>query len=342
MTISEAQRLLGVEETDEMKTVKWKFRKLMVQYHPDAVHSDHPEYIKKAQLLNEAYALLRKTHLSPKVKSSKKKNQNQKAKRQTAQEQTTQRHDTMSWKGKKLEQAFVERTIFQSHGLWEDNSLDFYEVACGKYEWNPDLEEFPCFLHSIHLAVVQLLEKVESQQNIYSSEAIKEKRYVYQMQLFYLLASQYIAPLYCLNKLAEPEQKDEQDRNVYRFAASLVISRKDRRVYKLEPGQMLFLSSLKNNRIMVADADGTQLGYLSFAEDYLYYILIPILRNRRAQGKCVIRKKEPGRGRMAEPKINIDFYLRMEASAEEINSSNQNLQIAEILSRYSTMLASDM
>lgn len=50
MTIQEAASILGVIRQDDVRAIKQKFRKMIGQYHPDAVGSDEPEHIKKAQL----------------------------------------------------------------------------------------------------------------------------------------------------------------------------------------------------------------------------------------------------------------------------------------------------
>ena len=59
MDIDQAKKILDVSEEDDKTVIKKKFRRLMGRFHPDAIGSDRPEHIRKAQELNEAYRLLR-------------------------------------------------------------------------------------------------------------------------------------------------------------------------------------------------------------------------------------------------------------------------------------------
>jgi len=67
MTLSEACTILGVQELDEMPTIKKAYRKLVKQFHPDVITASgaSEDYIQEAtvkvQQINEAYELLKKT-----------------------------------------------------------------------------------------------------------------------------------------------------------------------------------------------------------------------------------------------------------------------------------------
>lgn len=321
MTIQEACEILGVTKQEDDKRIKLQFRKLMTKYHPDAVGSDAPEHIKKAQRINEAYTLLRK--------------------RTTADQEEVVKRTV--WKGKINNEAFTERIIYVSV-TWEEYGSEYYEVAKGRYEWDPELEEFECFLKSLNQVVMELLEKAEYKNEIYNDYGYdrKARRFDYQLQLFHLLAHQFVSPVSCLKKLAEPEQIDGQGRTIYQFQAFLGTKGSGAAfsaMSKLKSGDFVYATSLKNNRIYVSDAAGTMLGHLSFADDQLYYVIIPILQNHMAQVKFVVREIEVHRRtRPYRVKVNVDLYLRMEDVTKEVTLSGHNEKIVALLKEYDDYL----
>ncbi len=66
--ISDAYKILGVKETDDMATIKKAYRKLVRQYHPDIIKSQGKDdsYIKEAtaktQEINQAYEMIKEIH----------------------------------------------------------------------------------------------------------------------------------------------------------------------------------------------------------------------------------------------------------------------------------------
>ncbi|BCN31056.1 J domain-containing protein [Anaeromicropila herbilytica] len=318
MTIKEAASILGVTSQDDVKTIKQKFRIMMGQYHPDVVESDKPEHIKKAQLINEAYSILREYKVNEKEIPIA----------------------TPVWKAKVIENAFTERNIYMV--LWEDYEKEYIEVTRGKYEWDPDLEEFDCLLKSLNHAVVELLENIEHKNGIYYDYDIKANRFPFQVRLFHILSGQYILPVSCLKKLVEPIKIDAQKRNIYKFQALLGTkgeSKIFRAMIRLKKGDLLYADSLMNNRIVVSDENGTSLGHLYFSEDSLYYVIIPILQKHLAQVKFVVNALEVKRNiRPYAVRVNIDLYLRMEHMEEIGVDSCLNLTIEDVLNSYDSNL----
>jgi len=70
MTVEEACKILGVNETDDMNSIKKTYRKQVRQYHPDLIKSQDKDeaYIAestaKMQELNQAYDLMKELHKS--------------------------------------------------------------------------------------------------------------------------------------------------------------------------------------------------------------------------------------------------------------------------------------
>ena len=67
---------------------------------------------------------------------------------------------------------------------------------------------------------------------------------------------------------------------------------------------------LKNHRLFVRNKTGKESGYISFKDDRLYYIIIPLLEQKSAQVKIKIPKKQY-RLNTKKPHNykNIDFLL---------------------------------
>lgn len=327
MRLEEAYKILDIQEDADEKTIKQHFHRKISQYHPDASLGTKLENVEKAQKINEAYALLKKSIASGRMNTARK----------------MKKQKEPIWPGKVNEAAFVERNIYVSFFSSEWRQDDCNQVTRGRYLWDPDLEEFELLLRSLNHAVLDLMEQIERQNEIYHvDEYMKKMRFPYQTKLFHCLTSQFIYPVSCLRKIAQPYQTEQSGKIIYKFRAFLGVKKTSPLFYtmgKLKEGDLLYPVSLKNNRIMVADADGSELGHLSIEEDQLYYILIPILESHKAQVKIVVDESQVNRKhRPFQVTVNVALYLRMEQSVEEIIKKNQNLVIAGILEQYDTFI----
>jgi len=65
MSTEEAYKILGVNETDDMNSIKKTYRKLVREYHPDIIKSQNKDetYIEEAtaktQEINQAYQIIK-------------------------------------------------------------------------------------------------------------------------------------------------------------------------------------------------------------------------------------------------------------------------------------------
>lgn len=364
MVLKEAYRILEVKETDDEKTIKLQFRKKISMYHPDVVGSDHPEHLKKAQQINEAYALLRKhkERIKKGQHHSNHANGNSFYESQYNQydsysyeeqggahwywdtEQTYYEEETPAWEGKLNESAFVERDIYRAPytDIWQQDECK--KVARGKYYWNPDQEDFPMLLRSLNKATIELMEQIERQNRVYFDydDIADQRRFEFQTKIFNCLAGQFIEPVACLKKVTEPARTDKQGRSIYAFRALLGAKGSSKAFHALEyleVGDLLYPSAVSNNRIMVHDAQDTELGYLSLDDDQLYYLIIPILQYHKAQVRIAVTETQINKHtRPFQAKINVNLYLRMEQNLDEVNRTDQNLKIAEVLNQYETYL----
>lgn len=147
----------------------------MIQYHPDAVGSDTPEYRKKAQQINEAYSILHE-------KRAVKENIPAKA---------------VVWKDRIVEHVFTERNVYMI--LWEGFKIEYITITNGKYACNLDLGEFDCLLKSLNETALEKLEQIERRNGIYSDEEFKTGKFPYHVRRFHCLAGQLIV-VYRLKK----------------------------------------------------------------------------------------------------------------------------------------------
>lgn len=321
MDLKEAGRILDISECDNINEIKRKYRRLMGRFHPDALGSESPEHIRRAQEINEAYRILKKSR-GNKIASGNS--------RQNAE-----------WMSEKNENAFCPRNIYLYYSMETEAGKLYYKTARGKYMWDPDEEEFYLFIASLSHAAKELLEQVEEKASFETQKHPlfeKTEKFKLQAKLVHCLIWQYTNPVKILRKIAEPEECDNQGRPIYHFPAFLEPENNFARgtpETAVKAGGVLYPKGFRKNRIMVSDRTGRTSGYLSFADDCLYLCVIPLLKSRAAQVKMSLRsedsKERPSRG---GNKMKVDFYFRLEKNAEEHRNPDQNLRIAGILREY--------
>ena len=88
-------------------------------------------------------------------------------------------------------------------------------------------------------------------------------------------------------------------------------------------------------RVYLKDDDGEELGYLSFRDDRMYYIVIPLFEQRRVRVTIQVSDApaSQGKGRNASFYQNLDLCIRLDPSQQYL-PENLNLRIAKILSEY--------
>lgn len=321
MDLEQAKRILNISAEDDIGAVKRKYRRLIGCHHPDAIGSDRPEHIRRAQEINEAYNLLKK---SAGLAAAGKK--------------------TKGWQGIVNEKAFCDRNIYLYYTLEVSEKKPYYQTARGRYMWDPEEEDFELFLTSIRHAVKEMLEKTEERVSSpwYEDMLAETEKFEFQVQLFTCLAMQYVDPVKTLRKIAEPKQTDGKGREIYRFRAFLGAKGQSQ-VWKtmtsLQKGDTVYPASFRGNKIAVMDGSRRSLGHLSLEDDQLYFCIIPLLKKRLARIKMTVRDTEVSKKtRPYRVKVELDFLFRLEEAAEQYADSESNLRIADILNRYERML----
>lgn len=282
MNVAQARRLLSVTEEDDLHSMKKKYRQLMNTCHPDALGSEEPEHIRRAQEINEAYQLL-KNH--PHAFDSMWKPQGK----------TCPKRKRPTWAGVVNEQAFCERNVYLYYTMETEEGHPYYRAARGKYLWEPKEEDFQLFLISIHEVVKELMEHTDKTMAVRS-------------RLFQYLAEQFIEPVKVLRKIAKPVRLDQEGREIYRFRAYL----KEDRQHPLREKTLLYPKAFQGSRILVQDKNGMEYGHLSFEDDRIYFCIIPLLKEKLARVKMEV----------LDGKVIFYFRLEKEAEQYRIPDRN--------------------
>ena len=347
MNQQQARHILGITPEDDKTAIKKKYRGLMGQFHPDAQTAENAgtsDSIRKAQEINEAYEYLKK-HTTVFQRSDVK-----------AKGTGSRRTGGMGggaesiwkdrppkkpqWTGKINEKAFCERNVYLRYSMDVAENTDklYYQVARGRFLWNPETEDFTLFVTSLHHATKELLEQAEEKANAYSAA----DRFTVQSKLFYHLSAQFADPVMILEKIAKPEKTDETGRAIYHFHTSLGADATQstyRQLTALQSGDAVYPLAFRENKIIVCRQKQYPLGHLSFEDDRLYFSLIPLLQEKLAQVQMKVKKVQVFRkSHPYKVKVDIDLYFRTEKHWKEYKGRDRNLEIAEILQQYEDSL----
>ncbi len=114
MNIAYARKLLSVTEKDDLQSLKKKYRRLMSECHPDALGSDNPAHIRRAQEINEAYQLLKKEAHAFRTKMSGREDRRYGREGKKSEREEKKRPE---WTGQVNERAFRDRKIYQYYSM---------------------------------------------------------------------------------------------------------------------------------------------------------------------------------------------------------------------------------
>lgn len=326
MTKKEAYRILGLAPGAEIREIKKRYRQLMLTAHPDtgAVRPVHD-----AQKLNAAYSVLKKEtsdrRLSrPDTESGR--HPDGEAKKHTG-----------AWDAPVNPFAYREREILHYAEDQEGTVLGTFCIARGKYLWEIQ-EDFPLFLLSIYRCSAGILAEID--EALFGSEA-PACRHSVQAELSYLLAQQFMDAPAAIKQLAQAAADDPQGRPVYRFSAMLEYGKKAVPEHAGSPsgrplisGEPLFPSSLRRHRLFLKDRAGQELGYLSFPDDRLYYIIIPLFEQKRVQVRVQAASGQTSRPGAPGAYQNLKLWLRFSDKNVSGPPENLNLRIERLLEAY--------
>ena len=317
MTRTRACLILGITADAGMSEIKKAYRKLMHQVHPDTDAFHTIKYAYTAQEINEAYGFLCKVGTAQTKQDSSKAASPQ-------QTSFTRRSDSRTrWNAPLNPNAYTERNIYHYVEDYDCSIIGNIILDTGKFLWQPE-EDFPLFLKSIFECGKKILEKAEQESGHTLSSS---RRAEIQPKLVYLLAQQFIDATETLKMLIKPSVKE--DCNIYHIPAMLELSLN---APVLPAGSVLYPAAIQNHRLFLKLKNGQTIGYLSFHDDRLYYIVIPLFEQRRAQVKIRISDKtEQKKSRNSSLYKNLDFWLKVPHISNGTFPENISLQLEQLL-----------
>ena len=349
MTEQEARRILGVSPEADFDEIKKRYRRLMLQVHPDTDIRGEKQLTAHAQRNNLAYETLKKRN-SGKIPFSSHQEQRtgQKDSRKEKQEKDSGFHarkaSRPAWDAPVNLHAYSEREILHYAEDADGSVLGTFCIAKGKYLWTVE-EDFPLFLLSISRCAKALLDEAEDRlvrQEVPARLNQTLPRSQVLADLVYLLAQQFIDSTGLLEQLAKKRTADSSGNPVFYLPAMLEAAPG---LLPPEDGCPLYPARLSRHRLYLKDASGRELGYLSFPDDRLYYVIIPLFEQRRVQvqirtagtqetasrpGKPQGSRKKKDAGRYR----HLHLWIRFSAESGSSLPENLNLQIERLLADY--------
>ena len=335
MSVEQAYKILAVPRSADIKAIKKKYRKLMLKVHPDSLKSGKNTYQYSAQEINEAYSIIIK-YLSDNKMSGYFNNSSDDSysseytyDEEYYQDYNSYASDGGNWDAPVNDNAYTSRNIYHYAEGARGNITGSFVIAKGKYIWTIE-EDFSLFIRSISESRDKLLSGIDNRRKGSISDT---SRAVIKAQLAYLLAQQYIDATYTLNELITPVKQN----NAQIFYIDSMLEMPANAPF-LRAGMTLYPQSLKNHRLYLKTKSGNAAGYISFRDDRLYYIIIPLLEQKRAQVKVQIAARQDKNNTRHNVKYkNLDFWIRIFDDNSGTFPESINMQIGEILTKYSKM-----
>lgn len=321
MTQEEACRVLGVLPGAKPDQIKKKYRQLMHRLHPDAGSSEGALHL--VQQINVAYSLLKNRLPGNSFSETGEENVN-------AFHRRPDGHGT--WSAPVNEHAYRERKILCYAEGHEGEIIGTFTIASGRYFWTIE-EDFPLFLRSIYNCGKEILDEIDTS---FGQGSSSSRRSRIQADLTYLLAQQYIDASSLLGKLAARVTTDREGQEIFYFPAMLETSGQNASGI-LTADMPLSPAGIKNHRLYLKDTTGQEIGYLSFADDRLYYVLIPLFEQRQV----LVRLHTAGSGKGTFPSSRkrnagyrrLHLWMKFKKDSSQMPES-LNLQISRLLEKY--------
>lgn len=308
MTAQKAYQILGIPPGTGKDEIKKRYRKLMTQVHPDVCASSQETYEYSAQEINSAYAVLMKEKgVSGRSASKAKKN--------------------AAWDAPVNVNAYAEREVLQYAEDYDGTVLGTFCVAKGKYLWKTD-EDFPLFLRSMYKCSKELLDEIDEK---LCREEVSSKRQKIQAELTYLLAQQFIDGSALLTELAEEKKVSPDGDRIFYFPSMLELTSG---AVSVKAGETLYPSAVKNHRLYLKNQAGQELGYLSFSDDRLYYLVIPLFEQKRVQVKVQAAEAKTEKRRRTVRYQKLDLWVKLLNKDIGRLPESLNLQIERLLEKY--------
>ena len=292
MNINEAYRILGASRSEDENSIKKKYKRLLFVHHPDSKsHRGETSDDGMAAKIIEAYRLLRK-----------------------GEGIEVEQAEDYRWEADVNELAFSDRAVYVQYKIYDDEELPLSKVAEGKYIWDPDLEDFPFFSKSVFEAA---RDTVSENCDHFSPDKL--------IEVFHLMMQEYVFPADSARKLGKLTGSDQLTKD-FEFTGYI----------KLNPGNKgeVFHEGvpidiyLSDNKVVAQDlVTGTFLGDISFDEDSLYYVILPLLEEPEVNTTARMQKLiKTGRNKNTIM-VSISLTIPNELQDRKVSHKEQILKI---------------
>ncbi len=289
MTLKEAYKILGASGQDGEREIKTKYKKLLIMYHPDSDPTGQrdPEDDEKIRLVIEAYRKIRESEGKPYFDTYE-----------------------FTWDAFENKAAFSRRDIYVQFKMY-DEELPLSRMARGRFVWDPDMEEFRLFSKSVLEACREVMTDHDTTP---SPDRIRD--------IFHLMMQEYVLPTDAARKIGRKVREDA-DEEVFAFSGFVKENPADLRSTSVHIGEPLNIFLREDRAIVEEIVTGRTYGTVSFDEDELYYVILPLLEDPRVQSHAAITKVE--KSRRPGNRMNVVIELTIPRDLTDTPVSNGEL-----------------
>ena len=288
MTLKEAYKVLGASKHDEDREIKTKYKKLLIMYHPDSDpnRKRNPEDDKKIRQVIEAYKKIRESEGEPSFDSYE-----------------------FSWDAFENKNAFSERNIYVQFKMY-DEDLPLSKMARGRFVWDPDMEEFRFFSKSVLEACKDVL---IDYQIASAPDKVKD--------IFHLMMQEYVLPADAARKIGN-RVKEGEISETFSFIGFIKDTAADKRRSGVRTGEPLNIFLREDRAVVEEIVTGKILGSVSFDEDELYYVILPLLDDPEVEARASITKAETVR---SGSRMHVEIELTIPRNLKDTLAVNGSL-----------------
>ncbi len=289
MTLKEAYKILGVSKENTDREIKAKYKKLLIMYHPDSDPSRKrdPEDDEKVRQVIEAFRKIRESEGEPYFDAYE-----------------------FTWAALENKAAFSERNIFFQFKIY-DEALPPSKMARGRFVWDPDMEEFPLFTKS----VLEACKEVMTDHDVIP-DPVKVK------DIFHLMMQEYVLSADAARKIGKKVREDG-DKEIYSFTGFIKDEQGSSHESKPNSGEPLNIYLREDRAVVEKIVTGKVLGSISFDEDELYYVVLPLLEDPKVDARATITKVESSRRK--KERVSVAIELAIPKDLTDIPVSNERL-----------------
>jgi curved DNA-binding protein CbpA len=289
MTLKEAYKILGASKQDDDREIKAKYKKLLIMYHPDSdpTRKRNSEDDEKIRQVIEAYKKIKESGGQPIFDTYE-----------------------FTWDAFENKAAFSERNIYVQFKMY-DEELPLSKMARGRFVWDPDMEEFRLFSKSVLEVCKDIMTDYSA---ILTSDKVKD--------IFHLMMQEYVLPADAARKIGKKVREDG-DVEVFTFNGFVKENYSDLKASAPIIGEPLNIFLREDRAVVEEIVTGKGLGSVSFDEDELYYVILPLLEDPKVQAHASITKVE--KSRRAGKRMNVEIELTIPKSLKDTLVTNGKL-----------------